>query len=73
MNRTKMTPGQDPDEFLYIIDSCDGTGLARVHQRRIPTIGSMKTLYCKPCHPVTKVFKEPISKGGISVLPIIDE
>ena len=21
MNRTKMTPGQDPDEFLYIIDS----------------------------------------------------
>ena len=22
MNRTKMTPGQDPDEFLHIMDSC---------------------------------------------------
>ena len=21
MNHTKMTPGQDPDEFLYIMDS----------------------------------------------------
>ena len=22
MNHTKMTPGQDPDEFLYIMGSC---------------------------------------------------
>ena len=22
MNHTKMTPGQDPDEFLYIMESC---------------------------------------------------
>ena len=22
MNHTKMTPGQDPDEFFYIMDSC---------------------------------------------------
>ena len=72
MNHTKMTPGQDPDEFLYIMDSRRDR-LNTSTPPEGPTIGSMRIFYCKHCLQIMKAFEEPISKGGISVLPIFDE
>ena len=70
MNHTKMTPGQDPDEFLYIMDSRRD----RLNTSTPPEGPTDRQIfYCKHCLQITKAFEEPISKGGISVLPIFDE
>ena len=69
MNHTKMTPGQAPDEFFYITDSCRER-LDTSTPLVVPRIGSARIFYCKPCRQITNVFEEPISKGGTSVSPI---
>ena len=66
MNHPKMTPDQDPDELLYIIDSYWEHLNTSTPRRRVPRIGSMRAFYCKPCRQTMKIFEEPISKGGTS-------
>ena len=59
---TKMIPGQGPDEFFFIIDSCRDPS-KRVHHRKVPQIGSMNIFYCNPCRHITKLLEKLISKG----------
>lgn len=47
MSHTKMIPGQDPDEFHNLVDSC---------RLKAPRIGSMRNYHCKPCNRSSNVL-----------------
>ena len=72
MKHTNMIPGQDPDEFLYIMGSCRGR-LIRSILPEGPIDRKYEDIPLQTLSSDTKVFEEPTSKGEISVLPIFAE
>ena len=70
MNSTPMRSGKDPDEDLYIMDSCHDR-LNATHQR-VRQTDNTNTSYSKLFHRNTRPFAMLTWRGEISALPTFD-
>ena len=67
-----MTPGQDPVEFLYIIDSCRDC-LNKSTSSEGPTDWQYEDILLQALSPDYENIEKLRSKGGTSFLPMFDE
>ena len=72
MNYTKMTLGQDPDEFLYIMDNCRDR-LNRSIPPEDPTNRQYGDILLQALSPDYKSIRRAHLESGTLVLPIFDE